>query len=166
MRTSDINLLAAHDLLESAVAFLEEMAGADMEDHAADAVTVGMVYQNMAKQQARFIRMHLRTNHPGVPDSSNTSGYPYSLRQQARWIREAQADPASTQSIDMGDIDADELDDAADVIEKLHAALNRIASWDEGEKVDGTFDEPHAARIAREALCSAVAAREAERDDV
>lgn len=34
----------------------------------------------------------------------------------------------------------------------LVEALNRIAAWKEGENVTGSFDEPHAARIAREAL--------------
>lgn len=31
-------------------------------------------------------------------------------------------------------------------------ALNEIASWGEGEKVTGRFDEPHSAKKAREAL--------------
>lgn len=32
------------------------------------------------------------------------------------------------------------------------AALNKIASWNEGPEVNSTFDEPSAAKIAREAL--------------
>lgn len=37
-------------------------------------------------------------------------------------------------------------------IERLRKALNRIASWEEGDTVRGNFDEPNAARIARAAL--------------
>lgn len=34
----------------------------------------------------------------------------------------------------------------------LVAALHRIACWSEGEKVTGRFDEPGAAKTARDAL--------------
>lgn len=37
-------------------------------------------------------------------------------------------------------------------IARLTAALNEIASWSEGPEVNGSFDEPGSARIAREAL--------------
>lgn len=37
-------------------------------------------------------------------------------------------------------------------LERYRAALNNIASWKEGSKVTGTFDEPESARIARKAL--------------
>jgi len=37
-------------------------------------------------------------------------------------------------------------------IARLRAALDRIASWGEGEVVTGKFDEPVAAAIARAAL--------------
>jgi hypothetical protein len=36
--------------------------------------------------------------------------------------------------------------------ERLRATLERIASWDEGSTVNGTFDEPYSAKIARAAL--------------
>jgi len=39
-------------------------------------------------------------------------------------------------------------------IEELEEALNRIASWDEGAVVTGSFDEPVAARTARSALAN------------
>lgn len=32
--------------------------------------------------------------------------------------------------------------------------LDRIASWDEGEQVDRSFDEPHAAQLARQQLAA------------
>lgn len=35
---------------------------------------------------------------------------------------------------------------------RLRGALNAIASWSEGPVVDGGFDEPTAARMARAAL--------------
>ena len=35
---------------------------------------------------------------------------------------------------------------------EAQAALDAIASWDEGPKVDSSFDEPGSAQIAREAL--------------
>ena len=35
---------------------------------------------------------------------------------------------------------------------KLREALNRIASWNEGPEVTGSFDEPCSAEIARQAL--------------
>lgn len=35
---------------------------------------------------------------------------------------------------------------------KMEEALNKIASWEEGEEVTGSFDEPGSARIARESL--------------
>jgi hypothetical protein len=41
---------------------------------------------------------------------------------------------------------------AAAEIERLRAALNQIASWEEGPVVSGRFDEPGAASIARAAL--------------
>src|ERR1035437_7361201 len=46
--------------------------------------------------------------------------YPASLRQQAKWIREA-LDPATPlwQRIDLGDVDVDELEAAADYIDAL-----------------------------------------------
>jgi hypothetical protein len=44
------------------------------------------------------------------------------------------------------------LEEAADEIERLRAALNQIASWEEGPVVSGRFDEPGAASIARAAL--------------
>lgn len=37
-------------------------------------------------------------------------------------------------------------------IARLEAALNKIASWDEGAEVTSQFDEPFAARYARAAL--------------
>ena len=37
-------------------------------------------------------------------------------------------------------------------IRSLEAALNKIACWHEGREVDGGFDEPWSARVAREAL--------------
>jgi hypothetical protein len=37
-------------------------------------------------------------------------------------------------------------------IERLRAALNKIASWHEGPVVTGAFDEPHSAMTARAAL--------------
>lgn len=37
-------------------------------------------------------------------------------------------------------------------IRVLREALDKIASWDEGPVVTGTFDEPHAAMVARAAL--------------
>jgi len=43
------------------------------------------------------------------------------------------------------------LTEAIDRIDRLELALNRIAAWPEGV-VTGSFDEPNAARIAREAL--------------
>lgn len=43
------------------------------------------------------------------------------------------------------------------VIKIYEDALNRIASWAEGEKVKANFDEPCSATIAREALCKAMA---------
>lgn len=51
-----------------------------------------------------------------------------SLRQQAKWIREA-LDPATpdTQRITMDDIDIDELESAADYIDVLVEALEVIA---------------------------------------
>lgn len=39
-------------------------------------------------------------------------------------------------------------------IERLREALNVIASWNEGETVTGSFDEPGAAQCARDALKS------------
>lgn len=49
--------------------------------------------------------------------------YADSLRQQARWIREA-LDPATPESqrIDLGDVDVEEFDGAATEIERLQAA--------------------------------------------
>jgi len=38
--------------------------------------------------------------------------------------------------------------------ERLREALNRIASWPEGETVSGSFDEPGSAQIARDALAA------------
>ena len=38
---------------------------------------------------------------------------------------------------------------------EAQAALDAIASWDEGPKVDSSFDEPGSAQIAREALAKA-----------
>ena len=32
--------------------------------------------------------------------------------------------------------------------------LDRIASWNEGAQVDGSFDEPHAAQLARQQLAA------------
>ena len=51
--------------------------------------------------------------------------YPASLRQQAKWIREA-LDPATPlwQRIDLGDVDVDELEAAADYIDALVMAKN------------------------------------------
>lgn len=37
-------------------------------------------------------------------------------------------------------------------IEQYREALNRIASWSDGNKVTGSFDEPGSAQIARDAL--------------
>ena len=37
-------------------------------------------------------------------------------------------------------------------VTRLRAALDRVASWGEGEKVTASFDEPHSAEIARRAL--------------
>lgn len=34
----------------------------------------------------------------------------------------------------------------------LLKALNKIASWGEGEKVSGNFDEPNSAQVARDAI--------------
>lgn len=34
----------------------------------------------------------------------------------------------------------------------LRAAMNEIASWNEGPEVSSSFDEPHAAKVARDAL--------------
>lgn len=39
-----------------------------------------------------------------------------------------------------------------DYIARLEAALNKIASWPEGQEVGSHFDEPNAAAIARRAL--------------
>jgi hypothetical protein len=54
--------------------------------------------------------------------------YSESLRQQAQWIREA-LDPKTPepQRITMDDIDVDELEAAADHINRLRAALELIA---------------------------------------
>lgn len=54
--------------------------------------------------------------------------YPASLRQQAKWIREA-LDPATepTQRIGLEDIDIEELEAAADYIDVLVEALEIIA---------------------------------------
>lgn len=50
----------------------------------------------------------------------------------------------------------DALNDHADALraelDRLRAALNEIASWNEGPEVSSSFDEPHAAKVAREAL--------------
>jgi hypothetical protein len=58
--------------------------------------------------------------------------YPASLRQQAAWVREA-LDPATpdTQRITLGDVDVEELEAAADHIEKLEAALRIIAGYEQ-----------------------------------
>ena len=55
--------------------------------------------------------------------------YAASLRQQAKWIREA-LDPATDdlQRIDLGDVDTEELDFAADYIDVLVEALELIAN--------------------------------------
>lgn len=37
-------------------------------------------------------------------------------------------------------------------VRRYREALNEIASWGQGEQVTGSFDEPYAAQIAREAL--------------
>lgn len=37
-------------------------------------------------------------------------------------------------------------------LKKCRTALEKIASWDEGAAVTSSFDEPHSATIAREAL--------------
>lgn len=37
-------------------------------------------------------------------------------------------------------------------VARLRAALTTIAAWNEGPEVTSSFDEPHAARIARAAL--------------
>lgn len=52
--------------------------------------------------------------------------YPASLRQQAKWIREA-LDPATEKSMRIGleDVDVDELEAAADYIDVLVEALER-----------------------------------------
>lgn len=42
-------------------------------------------------------------------------------------------------------------------IEELEKALNLIASWGEGDEVNGSFDEPGSASIARDALRAEVA---------
>ena len=42
--------------------------------------------------------------------------------------------------------------EAQSEITKLREALDKIASWNEGDEVDGSFDEPGSAAIAREAL--------------
>ena len=39
--------------------------------------------------------------------------------------------------------------------DRMRAALNDIASWDEGPVVDSSFDEPWSTRIARAALAPA-----------
>ncbi len=36
--------------------------------------------------------------------------------------------------------------------EKFKNALNKIASWGEGKEITSSFDSPHCAKIAREAL--------------
>jgi hypothetical protein len=59
-------------------------------------------------------------------------------------------------SLPAGSIDpaeaADEIDRLTGQITRLRAALEEIASWDEGPTVNGTFDEPYSAKIARAAL--------------
>ena len=56
---------------------------------------------------------------------------------------------------------AHELEREADRLRRevaaLRLTLNRIASWDEGEDVDGSFDEPSSAAVARMALKFSVA---------
>jgi hypothetical protein len=54
--------------------------------------------------------------------------YPASLRQQAKWIREA-LDPATepSQRIGLEDIDVDELEEAADYIDSLVEAIDELA---------------------------------------
>lgn len=42
-----------------------------------------------------------------------------------------------------------------EVVKEMKEALNKIASWREGESVDSSFDEPCSASIAREALTKA-----------
>ena len=42
--------------------------------------------------------------------------------------------------------------DAVAEVERLEAALNKIASWSEGPSVNGSFDEPNSAEMARTAL--------------
>ncbi len=51
--------------------------------------------------------------------------YAASLRQQAKWIREA-LDPSTpdAQRIDMGDIDVDELESAAKELERLQRIID------------------------------------------
>lgn len=54
----------------------------------------------------------------------------------------------------LNDVDAlvAERDALAERVARLEQALMRIASYDEGPDVTGSFDEPCAARIARDAL--------------
>jgi len=62
-------------------------------------------------------------------------GYASSLRQQARWVREAVADPASHQAIALDDIDTDELDAAADEIERLRKLVQDLLNNDPNEYI-------------------------------
>ena len=48
--------------------------------------------------------------------------------------------------------ETDELARLRERVAALERALNKIASWGEGETVNGSFDEPGSAAIAREAL--------------
>ena len=45
-----------------------------------------------------------------------------------------------------------ELDALREAAGRYKAALDKIASWGEGAEVTGSFDSPHTARIARQAL--------------
>lgn len=38
------------------------------------------------------------------------------------------------------------------IVLRFDRALHQIAAWHEGDQVDCAFDEPHSARIARQAL--------------
>ena len=49
-------------------------------------------------------------------------------------------------------MEAPELDRLRKETAALREALNKIASWAEGDEVNGSFDEPVSAKIARAAL--------------
>lgn len=82
--------------------------------------------------------------------------YPASLRQQAKWIREAlDPDTEPTQRIDLDDVDTEELDAAADYIDTLVEALEFFAdggNWIRDSKLDPNSGNFRAVQIAQDAL--------------